>query len=77
MQNHCFRMNFSGVEVPEGSLIKLNLIVDNTVRKTLTVNINKRKWHSNYFILIAIHMSGLWLDSCSIIYNNACLGYFP
>lgn len=58
LQNYCFRMNFSGVEVPEVSIIKLNLTVDSTVRKTLTVNINKKKWNNNYSILIAIHMSG-------------------
>lgn len=58
LQKYCFRMNFSGVEVPEVSLIKLNLTVDSTVRKTLTVNMNKKKWNNTYFILIAIHRSG-------------------
>lgn len=45
---YCFRMNFACAGVPQVSLIKLNLAVDSTCRPTLTVDINKNKWNSNY-----------------------------
>lgn len=56
LQNIVFEWT-SCAGVPQVSLIKFKLAVDSTCRPTLTVDINKKKWNSNYFILIAIHTS--------------------